>query len=107
MYFNAGSYVPRSASWNLTIDMFGQSVNLLEFGGRAQGLETVIERYFGPGNDFETAMKREKRAVVRDDVINTIDRRVSVRMAGLFLGILNWGDGCKHTFYFFKREKLH
>ena len=68
--------MPRSASLNLTVDMFGQSVNLLEFGGRAQGLESIIERYFGPGSEFQDAMAREKRAVVRDDVINNIDRRV-------------------------------
>jgi hypothetical protein len=77
LIFSANSYVPRSASLNLTMDVFGQSVNLLEIGGRAQGLEQVLERYFGPGGDFDKASQRDRRAVIRDDVINNIDRQFS------------------------------
>jgi len=72
---SSGSYIPRSASVNLTVDMFGQSVNLMEVGGRAQGMEQVMEKYFGPGSEFDKQMERDKRAVIRDDVISNIDRK--------------------------------
>jgi len=75
LIWSAESYVPRSATFNLTVDMFGESVNLLEVGGRAQGLEEILERYFGPGKEFEKAMKRDKRAVIPNDFISNIDRR--------------------------------
>ncbi|KAK2722935.1 hypothetical protein QYM36_003205, partial [Artemia franciscana] len=42
------SYLPRSASMNFTLDLFGQSMNLFEIGGRFEGLEYLIESYFGP-----------------------------------------------------------
>ena len=75
LIWSTGSYVPRSANLNLTINMFGESVNLLEIGGRAQGMEEMLERYFGPGKEFENAMKRDKRAVVSNDAMSNIDRR--------------------------------
>lgn len=77
LIWSTGSYIPRSASFNLTADLFGQSVNLLEVGGRAQGLEQLMEKYFGPGSEFDKQSDREKRAVIRDDVINNIDRKYS------------------------------
>jgi hypothetical protein len=75
LIWSSGSYVPRSASLNLTVSMFGEAVNLFEVGGRMQGVESMLEKYFGPGSEFEAAMKRDKRAVIRDDVISNIDRK--------------------------------
>lgn len=77
LIWSTGSYIPRSASLNLTVDMFGQSVNLLEVGGRAQGMEQLLEKYFGPGGEYEKENGRNKRAVINDDVINNIDRKYS------------------------------
>ena len=82
LIWSSQSYVPRSAMINLTLEMFGQSINLLEVGGRAQGLEELIERYFGPGKEFDNLIKRQKRAVIREDLLNTIDRKV-MKMLGL------------------------
>ena len=48
------SFLPRSAMLNLTVDMFGKSVNLLEIGGRAEGLERYLEKFFGPQGYFPT-----------------------------------------------------
>jgi hypothetical protein len=48
LVWSSKSFVPRSAMANLTVDLFGQSVNLLEVGGRAEGLEYLLESYFGP-----------------------------------------------------------
>ena len=38
----------RSAMVNLTVDMFGHSINLLDIGGRVQGLESMLMSYMGP-----------------------------------------------------------
>lgn len=75
LIWSAQSFVPRSASVNLTFDVFGQSVNLLELGGRVQGIEAMLEKFFGPGKDSDNSI-REKRAVIRDDAFNIIDRKV-------------------------------
>lgn len=46
--FSSKSYLPRSAMLNLTLDLFGQSINFFEVGGRIEGFEAYIERFFGP-----------------------------------------------------------
>ena len=46
------SFLPRSAMLNLTVDMFGKSVNLLEVGGRMEGIEQYLEKFFGPQGYF-------------------------------------------------------
>jgi hypothetical protein len=75
LIWSANSFVPRSAMVNLTVDMFGQSVNLLEVGGRVQGIEDLLEKLFGPEKEMDNILNREKRALIRDDVLNTIDRK--------------------------------
>ncbi|XP_062612312.1 LOW QUALITY PROTEIN: uncharacterized protein LOC134274081 [Saccostrea cucullata] len=47
------SFIPRSVSANLSVEMFGHSVNLLEIGGRAEGLDYLLESYFGPSGYFK------------------------------------------------------
>ncbi|XP_074643894.1 uncharacterized protein LOC141900764 [Tubulanus polymorphus] len=66
--FTPKSYIPRSAMLNLTFDLFGESVNLLEVGGRVEGLERFVENYFGPKGYFGNSMKgaRSKRSVPND-----------------------------------------
>ncbi|XP_063589036.1 uncharacterized protein LOC134766188 isoform X1 [Penaeus indicus] len=46
--FSSKSFLPRSAMLNLTLDLFGQSINFFEVGGRIEGFEAYIERFFGP-----------------------------------------------------------
>ena len=50
--FSPESYLPRSATLNLTVDLFGESVNLLEVGARVQGFEPLVESVFGPSGLF-------------------------------------------------------
>lgn len=50
--FSSKSYLPRSAMLNLTLDLFGESVNLFEVGGRIEGFENYLERLFGPDGYF-------------------------------------------------------
>ncbi|XP_068239150.1 uncharacterized protein [Palaemon carinicauda] len=50
--FNSKSYLPRSAMLNLTLDLFGESINFFEIGGRIDGFEAYIERFFGSNGYF-------------------------------------------------------
>ncbi|XP_037091139.1 apolipophorins-like [Pollicipes pollicipes] len=45
--FSPESYIPRSGMLNLTVDLFGEAINLLEVGGRVEGLEHYVENLFG------------------------------------------------------------
>ncbi|XP_053394173.1 apolipophorins-like [Mercenaria mercenaria] len=48
LIWSSRSFVPRSANLNLTMNLFGESMNLFEIGGRVEGLESLMESYFGP-----------------------------------------------------------
>lgn len=47
--FTEESFLPKSAMLNLTVQLFGESVNLFELGMRVHGMETILEKFFGPG----------------------------------------------------------
>ena len=55
--FSQKSFIPRSANLNLTIDLFGHAINFLEFGGRVQGMERMLENFFGPLETKTPALK--------------------------------------------------
>ena len=40
---------------NLTVNLFGESLNLFEVGARAEGFESMIEDFFGPDGYFRWA----------------------------------------------------
>lgn len=44
--FSTKSYLPRSATLNLTLDLFGESVNVFEVGTRMEGFESIVENLF-------------------------------------------------------------
>ncbi|XP_058800590.1 uncharacterized protein LOC131669586 [Phymastichus coffea] len=50
--FSPKSYIPRTASFNFTLDLFGESINLLEVSVRTEGLEYYAEGLFGPRGPF-------------------------------------------------------
>jgi hypothetical protein len=50
--FSSQSYLPRSATLNLTLDLFGESLNLFELGARLEGFESLVESFFGPSGFF-------------------------------------------------------
>ena len=52
LIWSSKSFIPRSAMVNLTVDLFGHSVNLFELGGRVEGLEYFMESFFGPNGYF-------------------------------------------------------
>ncbi|XP_029653133.1 uncharacterized protein LOC115226285 isoform X2 [Octopus sinensis] len=41
--FSPKSFIPRSANLNLTLDLFGHAINILEVGGRLEGFERDME----------------------------------------------------------------
>ena len=50
--FSEKSYIPRAATMNLTTSLFGEDINLLEVGIRAEGFEKMFESIFGPEGYF-------------------------------------------------------
>ncbi|CAK9823680.1 unnamed protein product [Anthophora retusa] len=56
--YSQNNFVPRSASLNLTMELFGHNVNLLEVDTRVENLDRVLEHYFGPkGKVWENNLK--------------------------------------------------
>ncbi len=52
LIFSHESYVPRSAMINISTNVFGENLNLVEFGTRVEGFEKMIEDLFGPEGYF-------------------------------------------------------
>ncbi|XP_071518164.1 uncharacterized protein [Panulirus ornatus] len=46
--FSQKSYIPRSAVFNFTTDLFGHSLNLLEVGARVEGWDRYVDSIFRP-----------------------------------------------------------
>jgi hypothetical protein len=83
------SYIPRSAMLNVTVEMFGNSINLVEVGGRVQGLERIVEKFFGPDGYFSKKNTQElmdnKRQTANyvssfDGVFKTPDDKIMTSM---------------------------
>ncbi|CAH1158795.1 unnamed protein product [Phyllotreta striolata] len=62
--FSTNSYVPKTAMLNLTIDLFGESFNILEIYGRVDGFEQYLESFFGPKGS-SNALKEEVMETLR------------------------------------------
>lgn len=57
--FSSSSYIPKSAMLNFSIDLFGESINLLEVYGRAEGFERYFEAMFGPKGPLNSQKLQE------------------------------------------------
>ncbi|XP_055591953.1 uncharacterized protein LOC129743787 [Uranotaenia lowii] len=64
LIFSTESYLPRTASLNLTADLFGESVNFLELNARAEGFEYLVESIFGPTGPLNTKKVKEYTSAV-------------------------------------------
>lgn len=58
--FSTDSYLPRQVNFNFTVDLFGESVNLLELSARMEGFEHFVESLFGPKGDYNRNWFKEK-----------------------------------------------
>ncbi|VCX31053.1 unnamed protein product, partial [Gulo gulo] len=62
--FSPASFLPRSATTNLTIHALGHAFNLLELGLRLENAEKIVHRLFGGksfwGQEEETEAQPEK-----------------------------------------------
>ncbi|XP_071116773.1 uncharacterized protein [Haliotis cracherodii] len=75
--FSDKSFVPRSAMLNMTVDLFGNSLNLFELGGRMEGVEYLIENYLGPYSYFGgKAAKKPKSNVNLDHLRGDLYMRI-------------------------------
>nr|XP_049706191.1 uncharacterized protein LOC110382727 isoform X1 [Helicoverpa armigera]XP_049706192.1 uncharacterized protein LOC110382727 isoform X2 [Helicoverpa armigera]XP_049706193.1 uncharacterized protein LOC110382727 isoform X3 [Helicoverpa armigera]XP_049706194.1 uncharacterized protein LOC110382727 isoform X4 [Helicoverpa armigera]XP_049706195.1 uncharacterized protein LOC110382727 isoform X5 [Helicoverpa armigera] len=63
--FTPDSYIPRSLSLNLTVDMFGESINVFEMKARGEGFERYFERFFGNNGPLNKNKLTEKIANYR------------------------------------------
>ncbi|KAL2717243.1 hypothetical protein V1478_012943 [Vespula squamosa] len=52
LIFSPKSYIPRTASFNMTIDLLGESINLFEVSMRMEGFEYYAENLFGPDGSY-------------------------------------------------------
>ena len=75
LIFSQESYLPRSAGVNMSVNVFGETLNIFEIGARGEGFETIIEELFGPEGYFreDTFHKvlqglRNKRDVDQSDL---------------------------------------
>ncbi|XP_012252389.2 uncharacterized protein LOC105683963 [Athalia rosae] len=48
LIFSPSSYIPRTATVNATLDVFGESINAFEIALRFEGMEFYAEKFFGP-----------------------------------------------------------
>lgn len=46
--FTPDSFLPKEATMNMTIDLFGSEINLFELGIRTDHLDDTIDQLFGP-----------------------------------------------------------
>ncbi|CAG0906052.1 unnamed protein product, partial [Cyprideis torosa] len=58
LLFHQGSFLPRAGIFNLTLDIFDGSINVLEVGGRVSGLERRFESVFGPRGTLPNEIKK-------------------------------------------------
>merc|ERR550539_1677730 len=58
--------MPRSISGNLTVDLFGQAINLMDFGARMEGLEYLVKNLFGSYLSEEERTATDKKAKAED-----------------------------------------
>lgn len=78
--FSPKSFVPRSAQMQFTADMFSKSFNMIELGGRSEGLEGFLEQAIGPrtpiGKVLTKELSRSKRATDKEENEDQFDNEV-------------------------------
>jgi len=86
LVYHPNSFFPRSTQVNMTVDVLGASINLLEAAARFEGFETLIEQYFGedgiyPDNrimDMFNLKPHEARSEEEQELPNKVRGRRSI-----------------------------
>ncbi|XP_031841889.1 retinoid- and fatty-acid binding glycoprotein apolipophorin [Nomia melanderi] len=84
--YSQNSFVPRSAGLNVTMELFGNSFNLLDFNARVENLDRVIEHWLGPkgklwaNRDFKEL--KEEGAAAANTIGNYIKERYQKTVRG-------------------------
>ncbi|KAL8574776.1 hypothetical protein ACOMHN_035319 [Nucella lapillus] len=76
LVWSSSSSLPRSLAANLTVDLFGRSLNLMDFGLRAEGLEYLLETMLGPYGYFGQSGKDKKGDRQLDEVKGSLYLRM-------------------------------
>merc|ERR1712042_241883 len=75
--FSPAGFLPRQIKTDLNINLFGRSIDLMEIGARMEGLENLLEYYFGPAGPLaETGVGRTKRAAIDKEGLDKIHNKV-------------------------------
>lgn len=87
LIFVPESYIPRSATFNVTFDLYSESVNVFEFTTRLEGLEYYAEKFFGPEGPynsdkmsgfFKTLLRSFREAPEQEDYWKRVKRLPNV-----------------------------
>ncbi|PAA90341.1 hypothetical protein BOX15_Mlig016013g2, partial [Macrostomum lignano] len=70
------SFLPRSATLNMTLDLFGKSLNFLEVGGRVQGMEVLLEKYLGPKSNKSNETDTNTQLAQLDETFKLIEEKI-------------------------------
>ncbi|XP_076260910.1 apolipoprotein lipid transfer particle isoform X2 [Rhynchophorus ferrugineus] len=110
--FSPSSYIPRTAMLNLTVDLFGKSVNLLEIQGRMEGFERYFESLFGPKGKANVLKEKveeykmrwtrgvEDNSVIERNVQNIADKVNTVKNnPKIAFGYKVFGNDLKYSSY--------
>ncbi|KAK7094147.1 hypothetical protein V1264_007812 [Littorina saxatilis] len=76
LVWSSSSSLPRSASANITVDLFGRSLNLLDVGLRLEGLEYLLETLLGPYGYFGDKDSAKKADSKLDDLKGSMYMRM-------------------------------
>ncbi|XP_070564132.1 uncharacterized protein [Ptychodera flava] len=90
LIFSPESWIPRSGMMNLTAQVFGYSINLFEFGGRIEGFDYLLEKFFGPkgyfpDNNLLEMVKapemdaRQKRSAIKPSKLENLHNRFDAK----------------------------
>merc|ERR1712042_361682 len=75
--FSPAGFLPRQIKTDLNMGLFGRSIDLMEIGAIMEGLESLLEYYFGPAGPLaETGVGRTKRAAIDKEGLDKIHTKV-------------------------------
>ncbi|GFO03307.1 apolipophorin [Plakobranchus ocellatus] len=104
------SFVPRSAMLNLTVDILGHSVNLLEIGGRIQGVESLLQSVLDKSEFFKggksAPSNRSPSRCVKNQKMNNMKEKFDVQGDGLSASVYLRLFGNEFDFRHFNQEEL-